>query len=230
MAKTGFPIKSCVHIIPATGGVAIVGSDGVIGYMKTVEGVELDKYISIEANTLSAALGGVGDIVRVGTTRGRVEVAARDAPSRIQFSGVSSPDPDKMTEFFALETKGEPLEVDGQLMKKVQFLASKAAAIDPAAEMLVYGDGVVTGKILGRDITIPEFEICSGSALPIVFRCDSFSRSLSILTDTEKYRVSVHVHSDNAHLWFIDGDGRHSVMSSAPVRFKETLQLLQGRE
>lgn len=226
MARTGLPIKSSVHIIPTETGASVVGTDGVIGYLKDVGGVEIERPISIEASVLSSALGGVGGTVKVGATEHRVEIAARDAPSRIQFSGVSSPDPSNLPDFFNLPVEGEGFVASKEAMDRVRFLASKAAAVDPAAEMLVHGSGVITGTISGQDITVPEFEICNGSTSPIVFRCDSFSRSLSILASTEEYAVSIRMVDNTAHNWFIDGDGRHFVISSAPVRFKEALQTL----
>lgn len=220
MADTGLAIKSAVHIVPVEGGVAVVGADGVVGYRKDVEGVEIEKPISIEATTLTQALGGIGETVVVGIKEHRVEVAARDAPSRIQFSSVTCPDPSTMPKFFELDTHGEPFEIDSAEMKKIAFLARKAAAIDPAAELLVAGEGTVTGEILGQDITIPKFNICEGETPPIVFRCDSISRALSMLSGAESYKVSMRFMNDDPQLWFIDGDGRHSIMAAAPQRFE----------
>lgn len=220
-AETGLPIKSSVHIIPTESGIAVLGADGIIGYMGEVEGIEIESSISIEAKTLSLALGAVGDMASIGMLEYRVEVAARDAPSRIQFSSVACPDPSNLVDFFATETHENQFEISKEEMGKLRLLAAKSAAADSGAELLVQGTRTVTGEILGVDISIPEFELGKGTAVNAVFRCDNLSRALSMLLDADVYTISTVMYEDKPRFWFIEGDGTHFIMAAAPVRFKE---------
>ncbi len=222
--KTGLPIKSSVHIVPAEGGVMVMGTDSYVGYRRTVDGVSLDAPISIEARMLAQALGGITGAIKIGVKEGRVEVASRDAPSRVQFSSMACPDPTGICAFFDTETHENVLEIPKAGIKRLGFVAGKAASLDDdnsKAEIRIQGSGMIRGEVLGQDITIPAFDIAPGDSAPITFLCSFLSRALSMLSDAEVYRVSFATRDGEPMMWFIDSnDARHFIMASAPGRFK----------
>lgn len=207
-AKSGMAIKSAVHIVPVDTGCAIIGTDGVVGYMTSLP-TNIDNPMSLESTMLVTAIGAVPSPVSVGVSDHRVEVAGGE--SRIQFSSVSSPDPKNLPEMFSMKTADE-LFIGKEGIEKLRFLCSKAAAVDSDSNIYIGGDGTVTGRISSRDVAIPMFDIVSGTLEEILFKCYSFARSLKNLSDASEYKISVVTDGKIRRAIYIDSDsGRHFV-------------------
>ena len=217
--KTGFAIKSAVHIVPQGIMATVFGTDSIVGYAKQIE-ADIDSPISIEAGLLSAAISAIGDDVWIGVANHRVEVSAPNSPAKIQFSTMASPDPTKLVDMFQYDVPETKVEVSSESMKRMQFLCSRAVSVDEAAEIRVSGSDGVVFEILGNEVAIEKTFLAEGSVPEIVFRCDGMARALGNLSDIEIYTLWP-MELNDIPFWYIDGDGRHFMMSASPEQFKK---------
>lgn len=216
--RTGTVLKSAIHAIPQEDSTIILGTDGVVGYSRKVQS-RVPAVVSIDGPLLSAAIGAIGDQVAIGVTDHRVQVSAPMRPAKIQFSTMATKaDPCNLVNMFGYETPDDPVLVSKDSLKRMQFLCARAALVDEVAEVKVSGDKTVMFEILGREVDIEKTLLAEGCIDPIVFRCDNFARALASLSDVDSYKVWPIV-SDGKPFWYIDGVGRHFMMSSAPVMF-----------
>jgi hypothetical protein len=218
---TGAPIRSAVHIIPQEDGKAmVIGADGIIGYAKPID-AELKESLSVDGQSLTSAISAIGDQIVLGFAGHRVEIASPNSPARIQFSTMHSPDPKSLVKMFQFNTPDTPTEVSSESMKRMQFLCSRAVSVYQDAEIQVFEKhGEVVYRILGGECSIEETSLAEGEIKEIVFRCDSLARALGNLSRREEYKLWS-LTEDGKPFWYIDGDGRHFMMSSAPVMFKK---------
>ena len=218
---TGFALKSAVHVIPHGTGTIVLGTDGVIGYAKETES-EVREVISIDSPLLSSAMSAIGDHVLIGVAGHRVQVSSPNSPSKIQFSTMASPNPEQLIRMFEYDLPETSVEVSDGSMKRLQFLCSRAVSVDQAAEVKVstQEDGLSVFEILGSEVEIEKTPLAEGHIKEAVFRCDGVSRALRNLSKTETYTLWS-MEEDGKPFWYIDGDGRHFLLSSSPVRFEK---------
>jgi hypothetical protein len=213
--KTGLPIKSAVHIIPNGDQMAIVGTEGIIGYMMNVEGT-IEKPLSIGASTLMSALMVIRDLVEIGIGEHRVQVKDMNSPSRIQFSSMQSPDPSGFISMFNYETTGS-VKVSRADLERIRMLCNRSSAIDSAAEIKISRDKI---EILGQDIEA-EMEWDGGDILTSYFLAEKLAQALGGLRNADEYLISTKPHeSGNAHFWYVDAIGRHFIGCASPGRFE----------
>jgi hypothetical protein len=218
--KTGFAIKSAVHVVPHQDGAVVFGTDSIVGYAKEIK-ADLVGPLSIDASLLSAAISAMGDNVLIGVAHHRVEVSSPNSPARIQFSTTASPDPTELVAMFKYPLPDGAIEVSREAMRRVQFLCSRVASVDEAAEIeFSHTDGRIVFEILGDGAEVEIAPLAEGVIQNVVFRCDGLARALLNLSDIETYTVWP---MENAGIpfWYIDGDGRHFMMSASPERFKK---------
>lgn len=214
--KTGLPIKSAVHIIPAGPEIAVFGGEGSIGYLQATNGT-IEKPLSIGATTLITALMALRGMVEIGISDYRVQIKDLDSPSRIQFSSMQSPDPTKLLGVFEFETSGSVSVSRGDL-DRIRLLCNRSAAIDGGAEVKISNNKI---EILGQEISA-EMEWPGGDILTSYFIAQNLSQALGGLRPAEEYAISTKLHeSGSAHMWYVDGVGRHFIMCAEPSRFKK---------
>lgn len=214
--KSGLPIKSAVHLIPNGGQIAVVGSEGTIGYMQQVSGT-IETPLSIGAKTLVSALMSIKGMVEIGTGDYRIQIRDLNSPSRIQFASMQCPSPANFVGMFNYGTTGS-VSVPGTEIDKLRMLCSGPSAIDSTAGVKVSVDKV---EVLGHEVSA-EMDWDGGDILTSFFIAENLAQALGGLRSVEEYTISTVEHkSGNAQLWYVDGIGRHFIMCAAPARFSE---------
>jgi len=212
-------IRSSIHLVPGGEGCKILATNGTIGFCYELDST-VDEVVSIDSAMLANAARAVGGMVNILVGDNRIEVKAQDGPRRIQFPETWSQDPSKLVDMFKLESAAQ-FKVSHPELKRLAFLASRAASIDEVAELLVEPTGDV--QIAGQGIDISASIAIDGESLRSTFFAQHLAKSLRNIPAADgDFEVSA-VELDNkegARLWYIDGIGRHFITCAASSRFK----------
>ena len=209
------PLKAGIHLIPHDGNIAIVGTDGVRGYMSMVAG-QIDRPTTIEAATLISALSAFADTAQIGIGDGdsdasrRIYVSDTNSPGQISFSEMASADPTALVAMFRYEVS-EPVTVAGEALRHVGFLCRRAAGITDDAEIKIENDVHIIGEDIEMRSQFPKMP-------PMPFHCKQLAAVLPFLNG-ESYAVSVGSQGE-VRFWYIESDsGVHLIAGTHTSTF-----------